>query len=110
MSYRTKVPSLFECSVGPLLKRGDPLQPGNYRPVALLPVLSKVLERVVYGQVVQYLESNNLLHPNHHGSRAEHSTSTACIQMYDEWVNSIEENEMAESDWMLRCFDERSLV
>ena len=57
----------------PLLKKGDPLCPGNYRPVALLSILSKVLEKVVFMQVVEYMESNSLIHPSHHGSRAEKS-------------------------------------
>ena len=79
----------------PLLKKGDPLCPSNYRPVALLSVLSKVLEKVVFMQVVEYMESNNLIHPSHHGSRARHSTCTAIIEMYDRWVESIEKGEMA---------------
>ena len=79
----------------PLLKKGDPLCPSNYRPVALLSVLSKVLEKVVFMQVVEYMESNALIHPSHHGSRARHSTCTAVIEMYDSWVNSIEDGNMA---------------
>ena len=79
----------------PLLKKGDPLNPQNYRPVALLSVLSKVLERVVFKQIVKYIDKNSLLHPSHHGSRAGHSTSTAIIEMYDKWVESIENGNMA---------------
>ena len=78
----------------PLLKKGDPMNPSNYRPVALLPILSKVLERVVFKQVVKYVETNGLLHPSHHGSRAKHSTSTAIIEMYDTWIEGIERGEM----------------
>ena len=79
----------------PLLKKDNPLDPKNYRPVALLPIFSKVLERVVYVQIVDYLNANNLYHPSHHGFRAKHSTVTAIIQMYDIWVESIENGEMA---------------
>ena len=79
----------------PLLKKDDPLNPKNYRPVALLPIMSKILERIVFKQVVEYLESNSLLHPSHHGSRSKHSTCTALIEMYDTWINSVEESEMA---------------
>ena len=82
--------------VVPLLKKDDPLNPKNYRPVALLPIMSKILERVVFKQVVEYVESNRLLHPSHHGSRSKHSTCTALIEMYDTWVNSIEQNDMAD--------------
>ena len=79
----------------PLLKKGDPLNPQNYRPVALLAIMSKVLERVIFKQVVKYVEGNCLLHPSHHGSRAGHSTSTAIIEMYDSWIKCVEEGEMA---------------
>ena len=74
----------------PLLKKDDPLNPRNYRPVAILPVLSKVLEKVIFCQVVQYFEENQFLHPNHHGFRPAHSTTTSLIQMYDNWVDAAE--------------------
>ena len=79
-------PNLWKhAKVVPLLKSttADPLLPKSYRPVALLPILSKVLDKVVFGQFVEYLDENNLVHPNLHGSRAGHSTSTALIQLYD---------------------------
>ena len=53
--------------------------------------LLKVLERAVFGQLVEYLEVNNLLHPNQHGGRKGHSTTTALIQMYDQWCDDLEE-------------------
>ena len=60
----------------PLYKKDDPLSPTNYRPVAILPILSKVLEKAVFLQIVDYMDSNHLIHPNHHGLRAGHSTTT----------------------------------
>ena len=56
----------------PLLKKYEPLNPMNYRPVVLLPIWSKILERVVFKQEVEYVEENRLLHPSHHGSRSGH--------------------------------------
>ena len=89
-------PNLWKIAkVIPLLKKGDPLDPKNYRPVALLSILSKVLERIIFKQVVEYMEGNGLIHPSHHGSRAKHSTCTAVIEMYDSWVESVENGEMA---------------
>ena len=79
----------------PLLKKGDKLDPKNYRPVALLPILSKVLERAIFLQLIQYLNTNSILHPNHHGSRRGHSTTTALIQMYESWVKAVDDGEMA---------------
>ena len=81
----------------PLLKPGseDCLAPKSYRPVALLPVVSKVLERVIFLQTVQYMNEYNLLHPNHHGFRSLHSTTTAMLQMYDTWVEAADRGELA---------------
>ena len=88
-------PSLWKTSkVVPLLKKGDPLTPKNYRPVALLPIFSKILEKAVFLQLVEYLDSNGLLNPNHHGSRHGHNTATALIQMYDQWVEEVEQGKM----------------
>ena len=81
--------------VVPLLKKGDPLSPQNYRPVALLPVLSKILEKVIFTQVVDYVEANGILHPSHHGSRPGHSTCTALIELYRAWIEAIECGNMA---------------
>ena len=79
-------PSIWKWhKVIPLLKSmsSDPIIPKSYRPVALLPILSKLLEKVIFQQLVQYLEENGLIHPNLHGSRAGHSTATALTQLYD---------------------------
>ena len=81
--------------VVPLYKKDDPLNPKNYRPVALIPVLSKVLERVVSQQIIQYLSKNNILNPNHHAYRSKHNTSTAMIQMVNSWAEALESGEMA---------------
>ena len=92
---QAKFPTMYKMAkVIPLLKKDDPLDPKNYRPVAILPILSKVIERVVFAQVVEYMNKNELFHPNHHGFRAYHSTSTAMIQMYDTWVKAEDKGEL----------------
>ena len=89
---KSEFPCMWKhAKVVPLLKKGDTLNPKNYRPVALLPIFSKVLERIVFDQMVKYLDQNQLLNPNHHGSRHSHSTATALLQMYDQWIEEAEE-------------------
>ena len=91
-----KFPSAWKKSkVVPLHKKEDPLNPKNYRPVAIVPILSKILERVVFNQMLEYLNQNNLLHPNHHAYRAQHNTTTALIQMYDSWLQAVESGQLA---------------
>ena len=47
-----------EALVTPVLKKGDPTQLGNYRPVSCLPAVSKILERIVCDQTTDYIEKN----------------------------------------------------
>ena len=72
----------------PLHKKESQLQPKNYRPVAILSPLSKVLEKIVYKQMYEYFTSNHIFHPNLHGYRQHRSTQTALLQMYDRWVRA----------------------
>ena len=91
-----KFPSSWKKSkVIPLYKKEDPLNPKNYRPVAMVPILSKILERAVFNQIIAYLDHNRLLHPNHHAYRAQHNTNTALVQMYDGWLQAAEAGQMA---------------
>ena len=53
----------------PMHKKNETIYPANYRPVSLLPIFSKILERVVFNQLNEYFEENQLLHPSHHGFR-----------------------------------------
>ena len=82
-----RVPSLWKHSkIIPLHKKGDVLERKNYRPVSILPPISKVLERVIYEQLYTYFSSNKLFHQNVMGFRKDRSTLTATLQMYDRWV------------------------
>ena len=86
-----KFPTQWKLSkIIPLLKKESPLLPKNYRPVAILSTCSKVLERAVFNQLIQYLEENSLLHENHHGCRKAHNTTTAIIQLYDQWTSEVD--------------------
>ena len=75
-------PTAFKTArVTPLLKKPtlDPSEIKNYRPVSLLPFLSKTLERAVFNQLSRYLHQNNLLDPHQSGFKAGHSTETALL-------------------------------
>ena len=79
----------------PLHKKHSQLNPKNYRPVAILSPLSKILEKVVYQQVYDYFNGNKLFHQNLHGYRSNRSTQTALIQMYDRWVRAAHEEQLS---------------
>ncbi len=56
---------------------------GNCRPVFLLPLIAKTLERVVLNQVSDFLTQNNLLDSNQSGFRSGHSTETALLSVVE---------------------------
>ena len=65
--------------VVPIFKTGDPHSAANYRPISILPIMSKVLEKLAVEQLIYHLNSNQLLHPMQHGFRSNHSTETATV-------------------------------
>ena len=58
----------------------------NYRPIALLPSLSKIFERVMFDQLLAYLSNNNLLCMNQFGFRPGHSTELAALRLVDHLI------------------------
>ncbi len=63
----------------------------NYRPISILPVMSKFLEKVVAEQLINYLESNNLLHQHQFGFRPQHSTETAVCHFLEKARSSLDQ-------------------
>ena len=79
--------------VVPLHKKDSKSLPENYRPVALLCVMSKILEKTVFLQLIGYFEGNSILHPSHHGFRSLHSTCTALLELHDRWLRAVSKDE-----------------
>lgn len=69
--------------IRPLPKINDPKLLSDLRPISLLPVLSKMLEKVVQLQISAYLSTNMLLPTHQSGFRAGHSTTTALLNLLD---------------------------
>ena len=77
----------------PIHKSGDKDTPSNYRPISILPCVSKLLERVVQRQLLAYLHKNNILSPEQSGFRPKHSTITTLIKVTDDWFQAIDKKE-----------------
>ena len=58
-----------------LYKKGSKTNPGNFRLISLLPLISKVIERIVYDQVDDFLPQKNILYSYQSGFRKNHSTN-----------------------------------
>ena len=72
-----------QARVLPLYKKGSKVEAGNYRPVSVLSVLSKVLERAVHKQLGEYLAKRDLLYENQSGFRGSYSTDTCLVGLTD---------------------------
>ncbi|KAF7247339.1 Protein FRA10AC1 [Varanus komodoensis] len=77
---------LKEEVIRPVLKKAslDPEMATNYRPVANIPFLGKVLERVVAGQLQALLDETDYLDPFQSGFRPGYSTESALVTLYDD--------------------------
>ena len=71
--------------VKPLFKKGSKTDPSNYRPISLLPLLSKVFERVVLDQTEEFLSLNKVLYDYQSGFRKNHSTDT-CLSFLNDKI------------------------
>ena len=74
---------LKQARVRPIYKKDDRLQVRNYRPVSILNIVSKILERAIYVQLDKYLKDNNILYNHQSGFRKTHSTETCLINLTD---------------------------
>jgi len=81
--YRCISRYLKIAKVLPLYKKDDPQQPCNYRPVSLLSIFSKVLEKLMHKRLYCYLEKYSILYDYQFGFRKYHGTSLALIEVID---------------------------
>lgn len=77
--------------ITPAYKGGNRSDPSNYRPITLLPILSKVMESVVADQLRQYLETSNLLSAAQHGFRKNRSCLTNLLLTRDSWTQILDQ-------------------
>ena len=81
--------------VVPIYKAGDKDKFNNYRPISLLPVFSKVLERIIHTALVSFLNDTNILNPLQFGFRKLHSTYMPLAHMYDKVTEKLQNDEIS---------------
>ena len=79
----------------PLFKnKGDCHLFDNYRPISLLPTISKIFERVVHKQLYEYFVDNNLFYTSQYGYRKGHSTELAALELADRLSQHLDKGEI----------------
>ena len=74
----------------PLYKKSSALEPKNYRPISLLPLISKLFEKIIHIQTQNYLDENNILYKYQSGFRTKHSTDTCLSLLNDKILTGID--------------------
>ena len=77
-------------AIVPIPKTSDMSTPTNYRPISLLPLLSKLLERHFYGLIIQHLQIRQMLSVSQWGFLEGRSTVSALIKCTDDWLKTLE--------------------
>jgi hypothetical protein len=78
------VPKQMKISkVIPIYKRNEAFLPGNYRPISLLSIFDKILERLMYKRLHAFLAKHNILYDYQFGFRSNHSTILAITEIVD---------------------------
>ena len=87
---RTVPDEMKVSKIKPLFKKGDVTLLNNYRPISLLPCVSKIFERVLFNQLYEYFDRNDLLTQHQYGFRKNHSTEFAAMELIDRVANLLE--------------------
>ena len=80
-------------TITPIFKKGDRTDPNNYRPAALLPIISKVMECVLDDLIRQYLSERQLMSLHQHGFVRGRSCLTNLLHCHEEWGHLIENHQ-----------------
>ena len=78
--------------VVPIYKKESPEEFGNYRPVSVLPCLSKILERIVHDRCCNFLDAKEILYKRQYVFRHNHSTYMAVLDFIKDLNNAIDDN------------------
>ena len=78
--------------VVPIFKKGDVHLTSNYRPISLLSIFNKLLEKLVYKRLYGFFEKNHVLYSHQFGFRRNHSTSMALIEVIDSCYENLDKN------------------
>jgi hypothetical protein len=83
MQYGTVPKQMKLAKVLPIFKSGEASDISNYRPISLLPVISKLLEKAVHMRLYKYLHKHKIFIPAQYGFRESLSTDLAILEFQD---------------------------
>ena len=85
--------SLKTAKVIPLYKKGKRSNPSNYRPISLLSIFDKLLEKLMYKRLYSFLHKNSFLYNYQFGFRKYHSTALALVELTDSLYSHLDNHQ-----------------
>ena len=79
-------------NVIPLHKKDNKMIMTSYRPICLLPSISKIIEKAAHNQISHYFTLRNLFYEHQHGFRSKHSTELAALHLFDKITTEMDSN------------------
>ena len=97
IKQRTFPDNLKIAKVIPIFKQGSRSLCDNYRPISVLPVLSKVFEKCIYNQLISYFSSENIITPTQYGFKPGSTTVDCLVGLIEEMSTSLDQGDYAVS-------------
>lgn len=76
--------------ITPIFKNGEKTKLENYRPISVLPIFNKIIEKIIFERIYNFLESENFFYNKQFGFRPKMSTSTAAVELMNMIIENIE--------------------
>ena len=77
-----------------IYKKDDPPIFGNYRPISILPAISKIFDKVMFNQLHAHFEVNKLYSNSQYGFRRNHSTEFAALELIERILLDMDKGEI----------------
>ena len=91
LSLISKFPLMCKTAeMKPVYKKGKNTERKNCRPVSLLPILSKIIEKVLYNQLLKHLEKHDILYKHQSGFRSKHTVNTCLAHLPNQILKGFE--------------------
>ena len=85
------VPNQFKIArVTPIHKKGSVFDVSNYRPISLLSIFNKIIEKLMYNRLINYLDNLSIIYNNQFGFRSKHSAFNALLLLTDKIQSAID--------------------
>ena len=86
--------SLKIAKIIPIFKKGDTEIIENYRPISILPAISKIFENILSLQIHEYFQSKHLYYERQYGFIKNRSTEHAALELIDRVITEIDKGEI----------------